>query len=189
MTAPPLNIESKWIPVESNSGTAYRYPVQVTPRMRAMYEKPAVYRWLVTSPLWDPVAAYFGETESLARRIGQYISPGKSQQTNLRIKAYFDERLKERCTIAIEVLQFGPFSIKGAEINEGSLRHSQVREFLESFALIEFQYTDKNGDCLLLNRIQNAEEKSENKTVRNIRKALKEMSPEQKREILKRAQS
>src|SRR5260370_24101574 len=142
--APPVNIESRWIPVESNSGTAYRYPVQVTLRMRAMYEKPSVYRWLVTSPKSELVAAYFGETESLARRIGQYISPGKSQQTNLRIKAYFDEKLKESYTIAIEVLQFQPFSIKQIEINQESLRHSQVREFLESFALMEFQHTDGN---------------------------------------------
>jgi hypothetical protein len=187
--APSLNIESQWIPIESNFGTAYRYPVQVTARMRAMYEKPAVYRWLVTSPESKLLAAYFGETDSLARRIGQYISPGKSQQTNLRIKAYFDEKLKEKCTIAIEALQFQPFSMKEIEIDEGSLRHSQVREFLESFALSEFQYTNGNEDCLLLNRTQNAAQKTESKTVRDIRKALKEMSPEQKREILKRAQS
>jgi hypothetical protein len=186
---PVLNIESQWIPIESNSGTAYRYPVQVTPRMKAMYEKPAVYRWLVTSPESKLLAAYFGETDSLARRIGQYISPGKSQQTNLRIKAYFDEKLKEKSTIAMEALQFKPFSIKQVEINEGSLRHSQVREFLESFALLEFQYTNGNEDCLLLNRTQNAAEKSENKTLRHIRKALREMSPEQRREILKQAQS
>jgi hypothetical protein len=157
--------------------------------MRAMYEKPSVYRWLVTSPESKLVAAYFGETESLARRIGQYISPGRSQQTNLRIKAYFDEKLRQRCTIAIEALQFQPFSIKQIAINEGSLRHSQVREFLESFALMEFQYTNGNEDCLLLNRTQNAAEKSENRTIRDIRKALKEISPEQRPEILQKAQS
>lgn len=185
----PLNVELKWIPIESNSGTAYRYPVGVTPRMRAMYEKPAVYRWLVTSTESKLVAAYFGETESLARRIGQYISPDQSQQTNLRIKAYFDEKLKEKCTIAIEALQFHPFSIRQIEINEGSLRHSQVREFLESFALLEFQYTNENEDCLLLNRTQNAAQKKENKIVRDITKAMKGMSPEQRQEILKRAQS
>ena len=187
--APPLNIESKWIPIESNSGTAYRYPVALTPRMKAMYEKPAVYRWLVTCPESKLVAAYFGETESLARRIGQYISPGKSQQTNLRIKAYFDGKLKEGCAIAIEALQFQPFSIRRTEINEESLRHSQVREFLESFAFLEFQYTNEDEGCLLLNRTQSAAEKIENKTLRDIRKALKEMSPEQKREILQKAQS
>ena len=187
--APSLNIESQWIPVESNSGTAYRYRVEVTPRMRTMYEKPAVYRWLVTSPESKLVAAYFGETDTLARRIGQYISPGKSQQTNLRIKAYFDQRLKERCTIGIDVFQFQPFSIKQIEINEGSLRHSQVREFLEGFAILEFQGAEGNEYCLLLNRTQNTEEKSENKTTRDIRRALKGLSTEQKREILRRAQS
>ena len=186
---PLLNIGSEWIPVESNSGTAYRYPVQVTQRMKTMYEGPAVYRWLVSSPEADLVAAYFGETDSLARRIGQYLSPGKSQQTNLRIKVYFDEKLKENYTIAIERLQFQPFFIKQAEINQGSLGHSQVRKFLEGFAFLEFQYTKGNENCLLLNRSQNAAERDENRTVRDIRNRLKKMSPEQRREILKRAQS
>jgi len=187
--SPRLNIEVRWVPVESNSGTAYRFPVHVTERMRAIYDKPAVYRWLVTSPNAELKGVYFGETESLACRVAQYISPGKSQQTNIRLKSYFDERLKEKCTIAVEMLEFDPFSIKDIEIDAKSMRHSFVRKFLESFAFMEFQCTSANKECDLLNRSQDASQKVQNRKVREIGKILKAMPAQEGEEILKRLRS
>lgn len=92
-------------------------------------------------------AAYVGEAENICRRLGGYLNPGSSQKTNVRIKAFLDERRTAGVTIRFEVLEFGNFVINGLEINRDRLTNPYVRKLIENLAIA----LHRSERCVLLN--------------------------------------
>lgn len=154
-----LEIKSRWVDVQTSVGVTYQYPGVVTRFMREQYSGPSVYRWFVWAPVRGVSALYVGETDDLVRRTQQYLSPGRLQATNLRLKAIFDEALKRNEWVQLQTLEFEPFQINKLAVSTQSLGDTHIRRMLESFVLAELQASSQAACPVILNQIyvQNAE--------------------------------
>ena len=141
-----LMFAHQWSPAK-NGSTSYHYGESVSPDFKLMWAKPAVYRWNVfQSAPGDLKMAYVGEAEILTRRIYHYSHPGPSQQTNLRLKAYFERQISEGHRVLLEVLDFEPFTLNGLVVSPADLTDKLVRRFVESLAGL---WTKQDGFTLL----------------------------------------
>ena len=129
-----LDIKYQSVNVQISLGYNYQFPKLVRPTS----ESNAVDR-RCTLGGWEAnicsTATYIGETEDLARRITKYITPGKKQVTNLRLKAYFDNALKEDQLIELQTLKFEPFQINKVTFSMDLLGHAHVHRMLENLVL------------------------------------------------------
>ena len=148
-----LEITFRWIDVQSATGYNYRYPDAVSPHMKQNYCRPAIYKWNVWRPVQGFSGVYVGETDNLARRIHHCLAPGKSQVTNLRLKAYFDEALKREERVELQTLDFEPFRINNVEFSVNLLGHTHVRQFFENFILVKLQSNSVGELPEILNRV------------------------------------
>ena len=144
-----IALKYKWIPVENQPGVRYQFPEEISSYFRANWNGPAVYRWIVfqqePGDLWQ---LYVGETELLPRRIYGYLNPGPSQRTNQRLKAKFEEGLRNGYKVTLEVLSFESFSFESISISMDDLTDKVVRRFLESLFTIYYsksRYTVLNA--------------------------------------------
>lgn len=148
-----LEIKYGWIDVQSAVGYNYRYPDTLSAHMKQNYRRPSVYRWYAWLPTRGFSAIYVGETDNLARRIQQCLAPGKSQATNLRLKAYFDESLKNGERVELQILDFEPFQINNLKFSMDLLGHTHVRQLLENF-IVGTLHSDREGELpIILNRM------------------------------------
>lgn len=134
----PIRIEYQWKSVEISPGTAYVFPTKISKFMRNAYGRPAVYRWVVYSPKDEPQAIYFGEAESLVKRINQYLRPEESQQTNMRVHLNFHSYLENKCKVKLDVLDFHPFRLNSIVASASSLDEHYLRRMLEAFVIVDF---------------------------------------------------
>ena len=137
-----LNIQLgyQWRPVESTAGVRYMFPEQITRSFPAIWKAPAVYRWvLFRDEPGDQPILYVGETDRLARRIKQYVDPGPTQKTNLRVNAHFTEEMKKGFHVALDVLEFEPFRLGAVTVSQDDLRDKFLRRLLEN--LLAFHYS------------------------------------------------
>ncbi len=146
-------IKYHWADVQSSQGVTYRFPERVTDFMKDKHTRPAVYRWTVRNATLSLRALYVGETDNLARRVGQYLSPGARQATNLRLKAYFDAALGRDERIELQALEFEPFQINKVRFTPNLLGHSHVRKMLENFILVELYPSAASGLPVILNQV------------------------------------
>lgn len=121
--------------------------------MKSQYCGPAVYRWMVWTQGYGLHAYYVGETAGLADRIQQYVRPGSSQATNLRLKAYFDEAVSQKQRVDLQTLVFEPFRINNAEFSMELLRHTHIRRTLENLVLVWLSVGQPSSASLILNRV------------------------------------
>ena len=167
-----FEIDFVWTAVEALDGTAYGFPNGLTPRMKVKYSSPAVYRWTVNSDKGKLVAIYFGETENLYRRMGQYLRPGPSQKTNLRIKAQSDQALLQRSSIGLEVLSFEAFTLNSVKFDDTCLGYSYMRQCLENLTLANFICISCNSGCIVMNVSESKSEKMVLKATADARRIL-----------------
>ena len=161
-----LDIDYQWLRVEAASGADYAYPQAVGKHIDEHYSKPAVYRWAFFKPAEGPSpeerqhprAVYIGETENLARRLRGYLSPGPSQTTNRRMKAYLDRELGLGTTIELSILRFEAFHIiidrarnDSRLVDEFRLSNPFIRKMMENFAVI----VQDEVTCDILNKSMN----------------------------------
>ena len=133
-----FRIDYRWEPVVTHDGEIFTYPGCLTADFRSRFSKPAVYRWLFKRADGCPSAAYIGEAENLAQRIQGYHWPGQSQQTNLRMKADFQEHIESGGTVELQVLVFEPFAINNVNVhNESQLGDAYIRKMMENFLLAD----------------------------------------------------
>ena len=145
-----LEIYHRWEDVQFSHGNNYLYPSPVSREMKKRYDGPAVYRWMVCTPNDRIYAYYVGETNNLAERIQQYISPGKQQRTNLRLKAYFDEATSQGKRVVVQKLVFEPSQLNHVTFSTERLTHTHLRRTLENLTLA---WLDIENGPVLLNRI------------------------------------
>ena len=58
--------ECEWKTVNGKPDEPYKFPERITNHMKALYEIPAIYRWVIDNEY------YIGETVDLCKRIGNY---------------------------------------------------------------------------------------------------------------------
>jgi hypothetical protein len=177
-----LNFQHRWEAVESRPETSHFFPEAVTRHVTANYSLPAVHRWALLDTEGQLVAVYFGETENLARRIQQYLNPGRGQQTNIRLKVLFEGELRKGLSIQLHYLTFQPFSVCGQQFSFHDLRQSYVRRFLESLVLA----LEREHGPQILNRTIEARGKLTKEEMQRIREVLNNMSPAEKRSLFER---
>lgn len=179
-----LEIKSRWVDVQSSVGVNYHYPGVVTPFMKEQYSRPSVYRWFVWAPVRGVSALYVGETDNLARRTQQYLSPGRRQVTNLRLKAYFDDALKRDQRVQLQTLEFDPFQVNRLTVSAQSMGDTHIRRMLESLLLAELQVSSQAPLPVILNQIyvQNAERSQ--KRIRTAVAALRKLGLAQQAELI-----
>jgi hypothetical protein len=74
---------------------------------------------------------YVGEADILCRRIGNYLTPGPSQKTNIRLHNLFKGLVNRGCRIRLEILEFLPFYLGDIEIDTTDLHSKLIRRFIE----------------------------------------------------------
>lgn len=184
-----LEISYEWSTVESLDGTAYRFPGPVLPRMSALYKNASIYRWVFYSKDGQLASVYFGETDNLARRIGQYLAPGKTQQTNIRLNKHLIEHSEQGLIAGMEMLKLGSFKINGIDLASNCLDGGSVRKLIESLLIVEFQGNATNSECKVLNRPAGISGERKTELLRRVRSALKSATPAEREDILRKARA
>ncbi len=161
-----FEIAFKWEDMENKEGIPYRFPDDPTSYMKK-YRIPGVYRWVVFDPNAKLEAMYVGEAENLERRLKHYLKPGKSQATNLRMKALLDEYQSQKMDVRFQRVAFDDFVINACEFSVSALSDPFVRGVIENLAILE----GSRNKCTVLN-------KGTDVTQKKIELALKSVTSE-----------
>jgi len=148
-----LEIKYRWVDVQSSQGASYRFPNAATEYMRLKYAGPALYRWTVRTSTMNLRALYIGETDDLVRRIRQYLAPGKTQFTNQRLKAYFNEAVGRDERVELQRLEFDAFHINKVEFSTEKLGNTHLRRMLENLMLVWLHADAAPGPPVILNQV------------------------------------
>jgi len=169
MNGARLAVDYKWVAVERLPGEPYLFPHKTTEHMKNRYSKPAIYRWGLYSASDKRSSIYVGETENLFKRVGGYLHPGPSQQTNLRLNVDFHSVVEQGRTVSLDQLDFSPFRINAVMMSPENLHDSFRRRMMEAFLIADFLASDECVYCSLMNVKTNPIERS-------IRRAIKIIS-------------
>lgn len=127
-----INFDFKWVPVLKAAGQPYLFPNPITPEMRKEYSKAAVYRWIpYKERAGDLTIIYVGEADILVRRIANYLKPGPSQRTSIRLHNLFNDMIDQGDCVQLEVLEFAPFTLGDVQISLTDLHSKLARRFIE----------------------------------------------------------
>ena len=159
----PCCISYDWLPVEIASGKALTYPCRPTKSFVASYSKPALYRWAFRDKKKGEItASYIGEAENLARRVREYMSPGRSRQV-CRMQDEFLNHNHLGGTVELQILKFEPFGINTVNVyNESQLANPYIRKMMENFLLAD----NDSVSCELKNCAENPIERRRRKSSR-----------------------
>ena len=96
--------------------------------------RPGLYRFRLCGDADD--RHYIGETDELRRRLQQYRTPGRKQQTNIRINARFCDHMVAGGSIEVDIVD-GRVAVSAAGTAlEVDLAHKIMRGLLEHAALV-----------------------------------------------------
>jgi hypothetical protein len=181
-----LMIKYRWIDVQSAVGYNYRYPDALSAHMRRNYCRPSIYKWYAWLPTRGFSAIYVGETDNLVRRVRHCLAPGKSQVTNLRLKAYFDEALKKGERVELQILDFEPFQINNLKFSMDRLGHTHVRQLLENFIVGTLQNDNEGELPIILNRVLTKDRERQKKQIDLAMSALSKLglTPDQTKQLI-----
>lgn len=119
-----LEIEYKWVPVESEPGQVYVFPNNLSIYLKKHYALPAIYRWVL-----EDTQVYIGETENLVERIKGYLRPGPSQTTNQRMNKILTDA-------TLDLLMFESTNLQNKTIAIDDLFDKPTRRLLESLFIV-----------------------------------------------------
>ena len=179
-----LSIQVRWMCLECCPNEAYKFPSPRNAHIRKWYSRPGIYRWAVFDMQGRLCEAYVGETESIFSRLGQYLRPGKTQQTNLRLNAHVRDLLIQGLRLEYQVMEFDPFQINDVIINDESLGDPYVRRLIEALAISELRLSK----CRILNLGQDALDKGIRRAIAplNLPEAANGMAVSAVRELFRK---
>ncbi|HEY5177832.1 MAG TPA: hypothetical protein VII95_19945 [Terriglobales bacterium] len=159
----PLRISYEWEPIEVAPGKLFACQSPLTKAFVDSYSKPALYRWVFRGQSGVISAAYIGEAENLAQRVQGYIWPGRTQQTNLRMKDEFLKHMSSGGAVELQILRFEPFGINNVNVfHESQLGNPYIRKMMENFLLADHDPVH----CELKNCVANPIERRSRKSAR-----------------------
>ncbi|MCL4271212.1 MAG: hypothetical protein KJZ72_16770 [Anaerolineales bacterium] len=124
----------RWELVFQEEMTPYIFPNPITEYMKINYRKPAIYRWMIQHD--TDVSMYIGETVNLCPdRLLGYLSPGPTQQTNIRINNLLQASINVGANVKFEILQFDGFFIKDLTLSKKDLEAQEIRRIIEKFLI------------------------------------------------------
>jgi hypothetical protein len=144
------DIRYDWIPVEAEQGVPFVWGGKVSAYMKSNYSNPGVYRWSI----WKGKqlgAVYIGESEYVARRIGQYLSPGSRDSTNRRLHDSLEKQFQKGLKVQLEILHIEPTLLNSIRIANENLSDTFLRRLIENLIISDTDTTQ----CALMNCILN----------------------------------
>jgi hypothetical protein len=123
-------LELHWKPLGSvfiDSGTRLCFP--------AVASVSGLYRFRVRHAEGGE-ARYIGEAEILSRRFQHYRTPGKSQETNIRINRFLADALSQKAEISVSIVTDTAWIIKTEHKQKVDFSNKAVRRLFENFAQI-----------------------------------------------------
>src|SRR6266852_4068467 len=131
-----FDIDYSWCPVKVAPSQNYSYPQKTSEFVNENYAKATVYRWAVYKEGAEPVRAYIGETENLAKRISQYLRGDRSQRQVFRVKHELLEPARmEGLKVEVQILESRPFLLNGVPFAQESLSSEVLRKTMQWFAI------------------------------------------------------
>ncbi|OHB72720.1 MAG: hypothetical protein A2W23_04200 [Planctomycetes bacterium RBG_16_43_13] len=142
-----VNVNSyKWEAASANGVDSYFFPDEITKYMKEKYRHPAIYRWDIFKDEPDDMKTiYVGETNKLCNRVGQYLKPGKAQQTDKELNKKFHRYIAEGCNVRLEILQFDEIKIGDSTFNYSDISKSEedfgkfFRWFVEDLMVVIYK--------------------------------------------------
>jgi hypothetical protein len=156
-----FHIRYLWNLVETEEGVPFAWSGKVSKYMKERYSKSGVYRWTI----WEGKrlrAAYIGEAERVARRIGQYLSPGSGDSTNRRIHDCLEKQFKRGLKVQLEIISIEEASLNSIRIANENLSDTFFRRMIEYLVITDTDATQ----CALMNCILNPIERRIHKAKR-----------------------
>ena len=131
----------QWKSILMEENKEYHFPEKITPFMTRTYKRPAIYRWnIFRKKPNDKKLIYIGVAQELCpKRINGYLKPGRSQQTNIRIKEKFQGYLGEGFKIGLEIFWFDNIKIGNFSLTNNDLNEKHVRRFIEELMVIIYK--------------------------------------------------
>jgi len=144
-----VNFAFEWEPVFQEQKIQYVFPNSTTEFMRKNYRKPAIYRWTIEHIEDGDSLFYIGEAVKLCPdRLSGYLSPGPTQQTNIRLNQLFHESIYNGATIKLEILKFTGSFVNDLRLGEKDLARQDIRRLIER--LLVTLYRSQGLDLLNL---------------------------------------
>ncbi len=136
----PFKIYFQWRCIEvSRGGAGYIFPEKLSPYICEEYARPAVYRWRVfPADNGKKEEVYIGEAEILSRRAQRILRATKNTErdnTDGRLRSYFENCTRSGKHVALEWLDFEPFEIECVRFEARELWDPFKRKCLENLAL------------------------------------------------------
>lgn len=131
----------EWRAVLRSAAEEYHYPEPITPFMKRMYNRPAVYRWNVYQNVpANQQKIYIGQASRLCPdRIEGYLNPRPSESTNNRLRREFQKCLTQGLRIRLEVLHFDRLAIGDLTLTAAELGEQSFRIFIESLLITYYK--------------------------------------------------
>lgn len=123
-------LDCEWLPVLGDSGSRYSFPNPVPQWLSAYRPTFGVYRWIAETGAKK--IAYVGEAENYARRLYQYLKPGPSQRTNLRLHETFTELVSRGVAVTFDIMVLKSGSFAGTTLTTTDSGEADVRRLLEA---------------------------------------------------------
>jgi hypothetical protein len=117
-----LHLEAHW----------FTLPYQFPDSPDALSGGSAVYCWCV-----DDRPIYAGQAQSLRKRVQQYVRPGPSQRTNIRLREVLTQRRSAGDRVALKVLS--SVRLNGEAVSESALSSKWLLGVLESWLVWWFR--------------------------------------------------
>lgn len=160
-------IDYRWIPVEVEKGIPLLYPSGASKYLKEHYSNASVYRWGFFKS-GAILKAYIGEAWNLAERIPQYLKPGPSQRTNIRIHHEMEADIKSAFEVRLDTLRVQePFRLNSVLIADSEMHNPFVRLLIENFAIADHEKIT----CEILNLKRNPLARRQRKAVRSREQA------------------
>ena len=143
-----IRIQYVWEPLREADGTTFLYPSLI----RKENDRPGVYRWTFCSCDRDtlgPHEVLIGETESLLRRLREYVKPTTPTERSWR--DFFHSSIAAGWKIECHILSYEPFKINGVSLNAESIHNPFARKLIESWMIL----VHPREGCTVLNKGRN----------------------------------
>ena len=140
-----FQFEFRWSRLKDISGGDFICGTELG-KLRSSFSGPAIYRWVIEFS-GQSLKVYIGETEELGRRLYQYLNPGSTQHSNLRLREEFLLAKAQGQEVFLERLEFEPFTLNGVRVSVEELNRKYIRRLLEALICLQL-----NEGVISLNR-------------------------------------
>lgn len=138
----------EWEVVLASEKDEYKFPNPITGFMKQKYRKPVIYRWTIARGEGEK-SFYIGEAVRFCPdRLNGYLSPGPTQQTNIRLNKFFQEGVGNGANLKLEILKMSGAFVNDLDLQDKDLARLEIRRLIEK--LLVTLYRNQGLDLLNL---------------------------------------